>query len=515
MEEDFDVEFTHGENGYLHLLVENGFAGLIVLLAALALAVYWSLGVIRRAPETEVTVVAAALLSGLAASIVHSFGDFVWYIPACLSLTAVIAACLCRLHQLSASETARQAVVGVTAGRVLRPLQLLIQPAEFPLPRLAWVAATVGLAGVAAMALANRIPPALAAPHWEAYFKLARAVRYSDAFDNDEVSPEQTAAMATHLAEALRRDPWHDRANLRMAAVCLRQFETQQLASENPMPLAQIRDAALASRFKSREAQDQWLALVMGENRRLLDKALAHARRALRLCPLHGDAYVYLAELAFLESPAPHLKQAYVAQATRVRPYSGVVLLAAGSEAAMAGDVTGALAMWTKAFHQDREQETQIIELLGPRIPASMFLEQFQPGRPALSKLYSFYHRNGRTEDARLVGTQLVAYLEREAAEKTGLEAAAVWDQASQIHEFLGDTQPATECARQAIHETPDVFPRHFRLATLLLKNHEYEEAVTELQWCVSRKPEDQGLKHQLELANRQRLAARSSIARH
>ena len=36
MEEDFDVEFTHGENGYLHLLVETGIPGLILMLAAAA-----------------------------------------------------------------------------------------------------------------------------------------------------------------------------------------------------------------------------------------------------------------------------------------------------------------------------------------------------------------------------------------------------------------------------------------------------------------------------------------------
>ena len=70
------------------------------------------------------------------------------------------------------------------------------------------------------------------------------------------ICPAQTAsrlnAMAMHLAETLRRDPHHPRANVRMAAIYLRQFDAQQQTSENPMPLNQIRDAALASQPRLR-----------------------------------------------------------------------------------------------------------------------------------------------------------------------------------------------------------------------------------------------------------------------
>ena len=101
LEEDFDVEFTHGENGYLHLLVETGIPGLVLMLAAAATIFFWCLRVAQSPSGTEGPALAAALVPGLAASLLHSFGDFVWYIPACLSLTIVLAACACRMCQLT------------------------------------------------------------------------------------------------------------------------------------------------------------------------------------------------------------------------------------------------------------------------------------------------------------------------------------------------------------------------------------------------------------------------------
>ena len=90
-----------------------------------------------------------------------------------------------------------------------------------------------------------------------------------------------------------------------LAAGYLRRFQRQQRGSQNPMDLSQIRDAAVASEFPSRAALDQWLARAVGPHRALLDKALYHTGRALQLCPLQGQGYLYLADLCFLQgSPA-------------------------------------------------------------------------------------------------------------------------------------------------------------------------------------------------------------------
>ena len=515
IEENFEYEFTHGENGYLHLLLETGLPGIVLMLAAAALACCWCWRLAARAGEPETRLLAAALAPGLAASLLHSLGDFVWYIPACLSLTLVLAACACRMSQLSAgAEPQPHPDLPPAPAWHARLRRGVLGGGETGGPRLAWIAASAGLAGLAAVLIVARLPAALAAPHWEAYFKLARQLRQADPEEDPAQAAERLNAMTVHLTETLRLNPYHPRANLRLAAVYLRQFDARQQASENPMPLNQIRDAALASQFPSREAQDQWLAVVMGENRRLLEHAFRHAQRALRLCPLQGEGYAYLAELTFLHSAAPNLKHALVDQALRVRPHSGVVLLAAGGEAALVNDGERALLLWKQAFHTDPEQQARVIDMLALKMPADAFLEAFQPDRKAMARLYRCYREQGFVEPARFVGGRCAEALERDAPLAPSAEAAPLWDQASGIYAYLGDTAKAAECARQAVFQTPDDFARRRQLAATLLKNQEYGEAISQIQWCLSRRPDDPGLQKQLEYANRQRLAPQTVIAR-
>jgi len=511
MPEDFDVEFTHGENGYLHLLVETGIPGLILMLSAAGVILFWCLGIAQAPAQTDGPALAAALVPGLAASMLHSFGDFVWYIPACLSLTIVLAACACRLFQLTAGREARRGTATFPGWDWLRSL---ISGGEVAVGRTAWIVAACGLGGLAVAITAGRVPAALAAPHWEAHFKLVRAARHTDWLEDPSESRARLDAMAAHLKEALGRDPYHARANLQIAGVYLRQFDIQQQTMPNPMPLNQIRDAALDSRFPSRAAQDQWLSVVTGENRRLLDLALLHVRRALRLCPLMGEGYAHLAELAFLDSSSPQLKRELVDQALRVRPYSGIVLVAAGGEAALMQDNERALGLWKQAFHLDPDQQMRIIELLALHARADEFVEVFQPDRVALGKLYCFYRDHAVVESAKFVGVRYLAELEGEAADKAGPQAAQFWDQASGVYAYLGHARKAAECARHAVFHAPDDFARHQRLAAALSNNHEYDEAVSELQWCLSRQPEDARLRQQLEQANRQRLISPGVVVR-
>ncbi len=513
MEEDFDVEFTHGENGYLHLMVETGISGLVLLLAAAATILFWCCRLVRCTGESELPALAAALLPGLAASLLHSFGDFVWYIPACLSLTIVPAACVCRLYQLSASGTDGERLSHRIVWRN-RLRRWFLDGGEVAVPRGAWVVASAGLIGLAISLIAGRLPSALAAPHWEAYFKLARAAKHVTAEATPAELAEQAAAMTAHLTETLRREPYNARANLRMAAAYLRQFDERQRASENPMPLSQVRDAALASQFPTREDQDRWLSVVMGDNRRLLDGALLHARRAVRLCPVQGEGYVYLAELAFLNSASEDLKHALVDQALRVRPYSGLVLLAAGGEAALDGDSRRAMTLWKQAFRADPDLQTPIIELLASGMPAEAFLDYFSPDRVALGKLYRFYRLHQAAEASRLVGLRYVAELELEAQHSDGSDAAWLWDQAREVHGALGDARKAAQAGRNAVFHSPDDFDLHRRLAMALSNGGEYAEAVAELQWCLSRRPQEAGLQQQLEQANRQRLSSPARIVR-
>jgi tetratricopeptide (TPR) repeat protein len=280
------------------------------------------------------------------------------------------------------------------------------------------------------------------------------------------------------------------------------------------MPLAQIRDAALASQFASKQAQDDWLRRVSGENVQLLERALQHSRRALCLGPLQGEGYIFLAELAFLDGNNPRLKRDYVDQALRVRPHSGVVLMAAGSEAAIAGDVPQALDYWRQAFHQDREQQQQLIETLAPQLPAQDFLEHFQPDLVALGALHESYRRLALPDEAQAVAARYAPALAAEAAGQSGSAAAAAWTRAAVVYHQFGDLEKAIDCARGAAEYGPNDFDAHRLLARLLVLNQNFDEALEHLQWCLSRKPDDSRLRADVEAAARSRLIQQSATAR-
>jgi tetratricopeptide (TPR) repeat protein len=312
--------------------------------------------------------------------------------------------------------------------------------------------------------------------------------------------------MTEHLEQALRRDPDDARANLRMAAMQLRRFDLLQRSAKNPMGLSQIRDAALASRFPSREAQDRWLAVAVGQHRKHLDLALFHARRALKLCPLQGEGYVYLAELAFLDGPAASAKAAYIDQALRVRPHSGEVLLAAGAEAALAGDTAKALDFWKRAFHQGPEYQLRLVELLAPQAPASFFLAGFHPDLGGMRLLFRHYQQMGRAEDLRTLGPPLAQMLERDARAETGQTAADLWAEAAWVRRGLGDSAGAIACAARVVQSAPRDYAAHRLLATWLSEDQQYADAAEQLHWCLHRKPNDEQLIAELATANRKRL---------
>jgi O-antigen ligase/tetratricopeptide (TPR) repeat protein len=506
MREHVDLEFTHGESGYLHVLLETGFVGLTLALSAAALACYWCWGATRTVEKPADRLLAAALLAGLAASLVHSVVDFVWYIPACMSLTVVMAACACRLFQMARGVRDTNGTVR-SRGSNAAVFDPSCSPGEMRLAPLVRLMLAVVVIGASFLMLSNRLPPARAAAAWDAYLRLALADHEAAGAD-EGAAADRTSAMLRHLRQVLDSDPWHARANLRLAMLLLREFDRRQQHSETPMPLVQIRDAALASRFAARETQDRWLSRVMGANRQYLDGALWHARQAVRLCPLQGEGYVYLAELAFLDGAPPAGKHAYVEQALHVRPYSGTVLLEAGAEAALAGDQQRALDLYRRAFHQAPEQRRQIIRLVAARVTAEDFVSEFQPDGQALDELYTFYRAADRLEDARFAGQILAVELRRSATQESTTPARA-WERLAEVHHFLGDTQAAIECLRNALFHTPDDYRRHRWLASLLASAGQLDAAVTELQWCLSRRPQDAALRDELEAARRRHLVER------
>lgn len=477
-----DVEFTHAECGYLQTALELGLPGLMLLLAGVGLCGYWCIAGLRTWPSTRVFVCLAAVSASLAASAVHSLVDFVWYIPSLMAITTLLAACAFRLYRLACDEEQRPSA----------------QTWFVPRGVMAVACASVILLGT--WMVQNLFCAAMAAPHWERY------LRHVWAANESEKKPADDTLLA-ELQAAANWTPDDARAHLRTAVVALQRFDTCQKTAANSMALNQIRDAALASQFPSRASLDEWLTRAVGEHRHYLDTALRHTRLAAAQGPLLGEAYVYLAELCFLEGAAPGFKSACIAQAMAVRPHSGKVLFAAGTEAALAGDLAKAIEYWKRTFHSGWEERDQLLDtLVASGVPPAFVLENFQPDLVGLRATYAKYKATPRREDLKLLLVRYIQAAEAVALPLRGPEAATAWLEVNELLLEYGDRAQAIERCRRALACDEARYDIHAMYATQLLSVGKYQEAQEHLEWCLLRKPDDADVREKRELAVKQRL---------
>ena len=478
----YEFEYTHTENGYLQVLLETGTAGLLLLLAGIATCCRWCFGALRQASSPRLVAISAVIVVALTVSLVHSVWDFVWHLPACMSLTVVLMACGCRLHQMIAAE--RNADHR--------------EPAGFELSSLQWATVAVAVVLLSALMLQDRLAPALAAPHWDRYLRLSVALGEQE---QPAAVDQSLDALIDSLQQTIDRNPRDARAQARIANLLVRQFETQQAAAVNSVSLENLRQAALSSHFGSRRAQDAWLSVAVGDSRNLLYKALGHTRRGLKLCPLQGESYCDLAKLTFLEGRGRSATQAHLEQALLVRPYSADVLFAAGTQAARSGDTAVALGHWKAPFNRDAAHRQRIVGLLGAAIPPAGFIEHFDPDTDALGDLFDYYRQQGREAEAAELGQRYAERLEESAASETANQAARQWLEAYEVYKFLNDRDAALRCISKAVQSAPDAYQPRLKLAVQLLENEQYPEALRELNWCQRRKPQDPVVRNCLQRA--------------
>ncbi|MCA9175733.1 MAG: O-antigen ligase family protein, partial [Planctomycetales bacterium] len=466
----YAVELTHAENGYLQVLLETGAIGLLLLLTGWAIVVRSAWKVYCHAPAREARAMGAVCLAGAGASLFHSMADFVWYIPACMTLTVLLAAAAVRGSQLVADghEPASQ-----------QPAALLGKVVTGRLAGVAALAATVWMVAVA-------LPPARAGRHWDRYLAMAVAA--------DKLAPTITdvtllKTLASHLEQAVAADPDFARSRLRLASTRLRLFEQLQREAENPMPLAHLREAAASSRdaFGSIDAQRQWLRRAVGDNLNNAEEALRHATAALRLCPLQGDAYVLLAELEML-SRLDTYREPLLQQALRVRPYSGSVLFAVGAHFAFKQDEARAIRFWRAAFHRAPDIRKILTDTLTPQVTARQFVESMRPTVEMLDVVRVAYARQQKVNDAQWVATQIG--LAEERAARAG--DVAHWKGAQRAWHDAGDPARSALCGFEALKLEPSDFEVRKTLATALLVAGQPAPARDHLEWCRRRRPHDE-----------------------
>ena len=508
---DSAVRYTHAENSYLQVALETGTVGLGLALGGMAFCASWCVGGLRRAGSRRVLVCLGAIAASLAACALHAAVDFVWYVPGCMAPVALLAACAFRSRQLAEADAASPA-----------------QPRR--LPRTVAVAMVALLLAIGTWMIAGRIGPAMAEPDWHRY-ELARYAQEAtpaaiDSGDPQSVRKAHVAAVErerkwmTWLESVVRWQPDHAEAHVELAQCHLRLFDLAQSAGPNPMPLPQLREAAVQSQFPTRDELTAWLGRAVGDHWHHLEHALRHAKRGLALCPLQGKAYLYVGELAFLESVPGHPQKDYVDQAIRVRPFDGEVLYAAAMEALVAGDLTQYVGYLQRSFRCGRACRQHVIRELVAGVPeegiepmTQFLIETFAPGLEDLRFLYSVAAGRARPDGMVALRRRLAAAAEAAAQAARGAEAAALWLEAHQAYAALHDGPQALRCAQTAFACDPNNYDVRYALSLCLIERKSFAEAQQHLSWCLKRRPEDRSLEQRYREALRGRLDSRGQTA--
>jgi len=489
-------EYIYAENGFLQIATETGLLGIGLLALAMVMVGGWCWRALRSAASTRALILAGAATASLAASAVHSAVDFVWFIPSCMSLTIILAACVLRLAQLAVDASRSKA-------------------SSVPWARWRWLGLAAAASGVAAWATTMAIGPAAASIHWDRYLLSTQANNKhtfqqltADEPGSIDATDQQsrTAAAVSHLRNALARSPRSARAHLRLAAKYLQQFGQQQQVSDNAMSVDQIRAAALASSFPSAQALQEWLRQAFGDRSRLLYQAHFHARQAVLLSPLQGKAYLYLANLCFLEGPATEAIDAYLAQGLRVRPHDGPVLFEAGRQRLVLEQSEQAFSLWQQIYGDPGIHQLKIVHLLAGQVPAAAFIELFEPNWQTLPYVWQRYRERGGPAD----WAPLLDYAESAARQQCPKErpprAANIWFSLAKMQCELSHDDAALESMRLAVQKAPNKYDIRQFSGLQLLEMQRYRQAEPHLRWCLARRPDDAAVRKALVQATKSRL---------
>jgi O-antigen ligase len=479
---DYRDEFTHAENGYLQVALESGGVGISLLLMSFLFAIFWTFKGITRKDRPRIAAAQAAALATILASMVHSGVDFVWYVPACVIPVILVSASACRLRQLQREELGRT-------------------PFSLPLPRLSWT-----LAGACVAVLAFWMVPAKynrmqAQRHWYSYLRMslneaATAQNASNLLRNRLVAVSRTIAADSTMA----------RPHARMAALCLQAFHESQNASENPMSLGMIRNAAMTNTWDSREHMDEWLGRVFEQRGEYLQSALTHTKKSMELSPLSGKTYLYLAELDFLDKDTTWDNEQLVAQAMAVRPHHPKVLFASGRQHLLNGREPEAIELWKRAFALSRSYQATIITQMSLEVNAPKLVATFEPDTQALAHMCDRYRQLGRLPDLHY---SLNAFSEEAlkmaddpdiSTQKKIRYLLAGWKACAE----LKNDERALQCFAKAAEIDPQDFRVHYQHGVWLAERQRFVEAAEKFQVCCEIRPGDDHVRR-LSLAMRKR----------
>jgi tetratricopeptide (TPR) repeat protein len=482
-------EFTHAENGYIQLLMENGAAGILLLIIGIGSCLRWCLRGIYKTNSTRLAIALAAITGSLIASAVHSLTDFIWYIPGCMVITVILAAAACRGYLIAIEETQAKPARWIFARRTNLMITFVV------------LAIGVGM-------ISRQLGPMMTESAWDDYRRSGIAIQSEPIWEHPEqMTPED-------IEEAIRQQEWrveylekilawqgdNSRAHEALAHVHLTLFDLRQLTAINPMSLLNLADAMRKSQghFASPEAREVWLERSIGPHRVHLNKARKHFRIALACCPLNGQAYVQLAKLSFLDELPAEESMVLLDQATRVRPFEGPILFEAANQAFLIGHYDTWHELVKRAFAADSETRKKIINSLVAAAPPEhlgtvmqMIIKQFQPKLDGLAQLLEAAELRASEETLRPLRIRLIENAAAEAEKNREVLAARQWQMAAVQAEKLGRAEDELVFLQKAYNNYSNSISIRYHLGKALLASGQYEPAAKHLRWCLQLNPDN------------------------
>lgn len=463
-------EFAHAESSVLEVASETGLAGVTVGAGVLLTWLWWC-GIVIRRGEPSAQAAACGILASLIATTAHAGVDFVWHTPACVLLIVLLSAAACRLYTLTT-------------------LSLRNRPCERPLSRILALPA-LPVVVIAGWCMLNQLLPATRAEAaWSGYLTATfHGPAGSDVTEAEAQELWRQRLRLVHRAAKANRD--HPRSQETAAVFYLRLFDLRQAAAGRSPTFSRIRSACEGSDFSSVEEVRAYVAEQSGSNVRLLDLAWQTTLRAVRAAPLRGEAYLTLAQLAFLHDPSGELKADLLDQALATRPNDGHIRFFVGREALLAGDMPLALEHWKIAFRGGEARQREIAELLAGQFPAQFFLDEFQPDEPALRLLAATFAQKRRTSERNQILTVAATRAEELARSAESALVESHWLHAVEARQQLGDRAALESTLREALQNCPQNFRFHRQMGELLLQREDFDGAAEQFQWCASRQPDN------------------------
>ena len=546
---DFDgVSFTHAESSYIHLGLETGLAGLVLLILGLLFVCGRFIRKLIRVDDAARTAAVSAVVAGLLAGMIHAAADFIWYVPAIVVVTILLV------------------VIG------LRLCDATSTPRGIFMPRIAWLAASAGCLLLLFTTQRDLSARVTAERAWYAYlnvqFDHERSVAERKAAKSDpnadealtgiSVTDSESAVsskgvtdsdvLATYnadssnrqdddrvrslnsrirlLMESLKAQPDQPQAAMHLAGRCLDLFQILQRRSDNPLDLVNIRDTVMASKFGTTSEMHDWLKRAFGTPIRLVLLADQAARRSLAICPVQPDGYELLLNTGFVRDPGDAQRESILQQAITVGRYSPAVRYSAGFAFLADGKTAEAVEQWTEVFHSTPQMRAAFCRRIGKSTNVDFILQKFDPSPEELQEVLTEYaafrrvaeiekivyvladktrppdikrsnpaHHNAsltRTEtDTVKFADESSSVMANTSPPKGREHLAPLLTSAARTAASFQLLEQSEELLRIAIQCDPDAYwPRH-ALGTQLFGQQRYREAETLFAWCSEQEPGD------------------------